>query len=320
MATIRNRNGRWHVQIRKANARPISRTFIYRKDAELWAREREREIELEGCGHSKKQLLSQTLSDLISRYEREEGKYKKSYAVERHYFNSLKRETICQIPLSQLTPSDLQDWINDRRSSHKPASTLRLFGIFKRVLNIAIRRWGYPIENPTTYVAAPTAKPPPIGRIDSEVLSVLYKPQHKFDWLVVFALETGMRRGEIINMRWVDILAEKRLVQLHETKNGYGRFVPLSPKAMEAIEHGDKDNEFVFPMTGNAIRLAWDRFRRRHGIVGVRFHDLRHEAISRMFDEGMTMSEVAAISGHRTASMLFRYAHADLNRLKERFN
>ena len=62
-------------------------------------------------------------------------------------------------------------------------------------------------------------------------------------------------------------------------------------------------------MTGNAVHLAWSRLKKKHNIEGLRFHDLRHEAISRMFDEGLTVPEVASISGHRTVSMLFRYAH-----------
>ena len=78
---------------------------------------------------------------------------------------------------------------------------------------------------------------------------------------------------------------------------------------MTAISHGAKQNESLFPMTGNAVRLAWELLLRTNDIRGVRFHDLRHEAISRMFDEGMTVPQVAAISGHRTVSMLFRYAH-----------
>ena len=65
MATIRNRNGRWHVQIRKANARSLSRTFTYRKDAELWAKESEREIELGGCVRSRLEMLNDTLEDCL---------------------------------------------------------------------------------------------------------------------------------------------------------------------------------------------------------------------------------------------------------------
>jgi integrase len=71
-------------------------------------------------------------------------------------------------------------------------------------------------------------------------------------------------------------------------------------------------------MTGNAVRLAWERLKKCHGFEGVRFHDLRHEACSGFFDIGLTVPEVASISGHRTVSTLFRYAHADIEGVRKR--
>ena len=104
------------------------------------------------------------------------------------------------------------------------------------------------------------------------------------------------------------IFPRKAAVRANRHKERAWSFVSLSDTAMAAISHGAKQNERIFPMTGNAVRLAWERLLRAHNIRGLRFHDLRHEAISRMFDEGMTVPQVAAGSGHRTISMLFRYA------------
>ena len=73
-------------------------------------------------------------------------------------------------------------------------------------------------------------------------------------------------------------------------------------------------------MSSNAIRLAWDRYKKHHNIENLRFHDLRHEAISQMFEKGLTVAEVSMISGHRTVSQLFRYAHADIVKLGEKLN
>ena len=96
---------------------------------------------------------------------------------------------------------------------------------------------------------------------------------------------------------------------LEDTKNGYSRYVPLSDAACQAIDKLPKQSDEVFPISANAIRLAWERLKKKHSIEGIRFHDLRHEAISRMFDEGLTVPEVASISGNGIVSMLFRYAH-----------
>ena len=120
-----------------------------------------------------------------------------------------------------------------------------------------------------------------------------------------------MRRGEIISLKWENYFPEKRQVQVLQTKNGSDRLVPLSKRAAEALEHGDRESEAIFPMTGNAVKLAWRRLKQKHNIAGVRFHDLHHEAISRLFEKGLTMPEVASISGHRSLSQLMRYSHAD---------
>ena len=176
------------------------------------------------------------------------------------------------------------------------------------------------MQNPLDMVGKPTVKPPNVTRINKGALETLYKPDSLVGWLVVFALETAMRRGEILSLTWQDVDKYKRLVHLRDTKNGHPRFIPLTDKALEAISHGNTNNEYIFPMTGNAVRLAWERLKRRHGLEGLRFHDLRHEAISKFFDIGLTVPEVASISGHKTTSMLFRYAHADIQTLNNKLN
>jgi hypothetical protein len=158
MVTIRKRNGRWHVQIRKVKARTQSRTFAYRKDAEIWARDIERQIELEGCVHSKRQLLTHSFIDLLAKYEAEEGKHKKSYHVEQHYLHKLGQEPFAQLPLTQIGPEDIQKWVSQQRQSHKPSSNVRQLGLISRVFNVTIKRWGYPMDNPTRFVTKPSVQ------------------------------------------------------------------------------------------------------------------------------------------------------------------
>ena len=118
-----------------------------------------------------------------------------------------------------------------------------------------------------------------------------------------------MRRSELLGMRWADIDLEARTVFLRNTKNGHPRAVPLSPRAVGIIRTTPRVGDTVFPISANALRLAWERLRRRAGVSGLRFHDLRHEAVSRFFEKGLNMPEVAAISGHRDPRMLMRYTH-----------
>ena len=118
-----------------------------------------------------------------------------------------------------------------------------------------------------------------------------------------------MRRSELLAMEWVDLNLGARTIRLTKTKNGHPRTVPLSSIAVRLLMDVPRTEARVFPITANAFRLAWERVRRRAGVAGLRFHDLRHEAVSRFFEKGLTMPEVAAISGHRDPRMLMRYTH-----------
>ena len=127
--------------------------------------------------------------------------------------------------------------------------------------------------------------------------------------IVLFAVETGMRRSEILGLRWNDVGPEGRSVVLRPTKNGHSRTIPLSTRALSILRTVEKTDEQIFPMSANAFRLAWERLRARAGLFDLRFHDLRHEAISRFLEMGLSVPEVALIRGHRDQRMLFRYTH-----------
>jgi integrase len=124
-----------------------------------------------------------------------------------------------------------------------------------------------------------------------------------------------MRRGEILSLRWKDVDEQRATATLLETKNGHTRVFPLTDTALEilrSVSPEEKDrNAKIFPVPANALRLSWERLTERAMIEDLHFHDLRHEAISRLFELGLTVPEVASISGHRDMRMLFRYAHAN---------
>ncbi len=118
-----------------------------------------------------------------------------------------------------------------------------------------------------------------------------------------------MRRGEMLAVKKYHIDFDKRTLLIPESKNGRARTIPLSIPAVELLsKHGATDGR-LFPTTANAFRLAWERVKRRAGIADLHFHDLRHEAISRFFEKGLSVPEVALISGHRDLRMLLRYTH-----------
>ena len=119
--------------------------------------------------------------------------------------------------------------------------------------------------------------------------------------IIVFAVETGRERGEILGLRWEHVDLERRISFLPLTKNGSSTEVPLSTKAAQVLagQRQRNDTTLPFPVTSNGFRLAWVRLRRRASLSDLRFHDLRHEAISRFFGLGLNIPAVAVISGHK---------------------
>ena len=138
--------------------------------------------------------------------------------------------------------------------------------------------------------------------------------------IIVFAVETGMRRGEILGLRWEHVDLDRRIAYLPLIKNGSSREVPLSPKAAEVLtaQRQRNDTTSPFPVTPKGFRLAWDRLRSRAGLSDLRFHDFRHKAISRFFELGLNNPEVAVISGHKDQRMLFRYTNLRAEELVDR--
>ena len=127
--------------------------------------------------------------------------------------------------------------------------------------------------------------------------------------IIEFAIETGMRRSEILKLRWCDVDLEHGFASLYDTKNGEDRRVPLTKRCIEVLQTIPQTDERVFPVSATCLRLAWNRARNKAGITDLRFHDLRHEAVSRFFEMGMSVPEVALISGHKDVRQLFRYTH-----------
>ncbi|MHB1565732.1 MAG: site-specific integrase [Acidiferrobacter sp.] len=128
--------------------------------------------------------------------------------------------------------------------------------------------------------------------------------------LARLALETAMRQGELLALRWERVDLARRTAHLPETKNGTPRTVPLSPAALLMLKAMPRDlSGRVFPLSQSAVAQAWERATQHAGIKGLRFHDLRHEATSRLFEKGLNLMEVAAITGHKTLQILKRYTH-----------
>lgn len=133
---------------------------------------------------------------------------------------------------------------------------------------------------------------------------------------IVLAIETGMRAGEIVGLLHDDVDIPARVARLDDTKNGESRLVPLSPRALEAL--GPSGTGRVVNLTTSGLSHAFHDLCRALNIDDLRFHDLRREAVSRLFERGLNVAEVAAISGHKTWAVLKRYTRLDARLLAEK--
>ncbi|MHB8562414.1 MAG: site-specific integrase [Acidiferrobacteraceae bacterium] len=172
------------------------------------------------------------------------------------------------------------------------------------------------LRNPVELVRKPKLPPGRDRRLqegEEQRLLAAVNDQGRTPWmapLVRMALETAMRMGELLTLRWERVDLIRKTAYLPETKNGSPRTVPLSPTAIALLKAMPRDlSGRVFPLTQSAVEQAWQRATQRADIEGLRFHDLRHEATSRLFEKGFSLMEVAAITGHKTLQMLKRYTH-----------
>ncbi len=315
MATIRKRDSKWQVQVRRSGHRGISRSFVLRKDAIAWAREMEVRADRSEFPVDTTELNRLTLADIVLRYRDTVSIRKRGYAVECIVLTAFLRHPICRKSLAQITSKDFAVYRDERLKSIKPTTLKRELSPLQNMFEVARDEWGLPArENPLSKIRVDIPFQRRERRLkDGELERLTLSAQHCRNPLilpiVLFAVETGMRRSEILSLMWNEVIPAKRLAVLSQTKNGHSRTIPLSTRALSALQRVHKTEDRIFPMTANAFRLAWERLRARAGLLDLRFHDLRHEAISRFFEMGLSVPEVALISGHRDPRMLFRYTH-----------
>jgi integrase len=217
--------------------------------------------------------------------------------------------------LKQVRTADFAAYRDQRLETIKPASLKRDLGTIRHMFEVARHEWGLPIrENPiaTLRFKAPDQRRErrlKDGEWERLIQAAKACRNTHIAPIIAVAIETGMRRGEILATRWEHYDTRARTLFIPSSKNGHPRTIPIGATVHKLLEELPKHDRRVFPVSANAFRLAWERAKRRAKIDGLHFHDLRHEAISRFFELGLTTPEVALISGHRDFRMLFRYTH-----------
>lgn len=333
MASIRKHRGKWQVQIRRSGSPPASKSFINRKDAENWARQTEVQIDQKSLPQDPRRLQRYTLGELVIRYRDTVTPTKRASRNETIVLNAFLRHPICLKKLSHITQEDFAAYRDERLKQVKAHSVKRMLSPIQNLFEIAKEEWGIPIrENPISklkfnYVTNRRERRLRAGELDL-IIQASNKTQNRLILpVILFGLQTGLRRSEILAAKWADLEVENRALVVPKSKNGHSRTIPLTREALALLQGlmGEEQTmrnseERIFPTTANALRLAWGRLLKRAGIEGLHFHDLRHEAISSFFELGLTAPEVALLSGHRDMRMLYRYAHPLRQRVIEQLD
>lgn len=326
MASIRNRNGKWQARITRKGQQPIAKSFLTKQDAERWARQVETEID-KGF-YSNLVLADKSLfKDVIERYIQEVTLTTRSMREDTFRLRALARHPISRLKMTALTPIKVAEYRDERLQVVSAGTVIRELSYFSSIINHARREWGINMINPIPLVKKP---PSPQGRsriLSADELSRLYealKPRVKNanTWvlpLTKFALETAMRRGEILGLNWEHIDIQKQTAHIPLTKNGTSRTVPLSHAAIEILTTIPRNLKGkVFPLNQTTLSAAINRARIKAKLEDFHFHDLRHMAITRIAEKLPNLIELSAVSGHKSLAMLRRYYHPSPEKLAQK--
>ncbi|ACS86821.1 MULTISPECIES: site-specific integrase [Pectobacteriaceae] len=274
----------------------------------------------------KKRIKNILLSKALDKYFSTVSRHKRGQLQEFYRINVIKRSRLANRNMDEISSIDIAEYRDTRLSefnarTQKPisANTVRLeLALLSALYNLAKVEWGTCSINPVENIRKPTVSSGRTRRLtthEERRLTRYFKDKNP-ELLAIFhiALETGMRQGEILSLRWEYTDLRLGVAHLPLTKNGTSRDVPLSSKARQILsglgERPHHENGYIFSYTSSGFKSAWRVALKALAIDDLHFHDLRHEAISRFFELGtLNVMEVAAISGHKSMNMLKRYTH-----------
>jgi len=346
MATITRRGDlQWQAKVRRKGYPVQSRTFTHRADAEKWARAVERELETSGFV-DRRAAEKNTFREILERYQREVTPSKKGAEVETARIDVLLRDPVLpNLKMSAVSSFEIAAW-RDRRLKDVSGSTVnREMNVLSSLVNHARREWRIHMENPIPLVKRPENAKARERRISDEELRYLlsalenlgrnadgtFTKSARNPWLAPalrLALETAMRRSELLSLHWKNVDLKQRTAHLVDTKNGDARTVPLSSAAVATLRELPRSiSGIVFPISPMSLRKGFERavVRAREqyeadcatkkkkpesGLLrNLRFHDTRHEAASRLAGKLSNVLELSAVTGHKDLRMLKRYYH-----------
>ena len=324
MASIYKTRSGWRVQIRRKGYATQSEMFKTKAEAESWARRVEHEMD----GSRFVAPSKEPLRKLLERYSEEVSPTHKGARWEQTRIRSFfKTMPFVDKAVGEVTRLDVQAWRDARLKSVSGSSVNRELNVLSAVFSYAMKEWGVTLlGNPVHEIRRPKSSKPRHQRIPPTLLPGLWaffegdgvSPPRtgvgaawdSVPWLTALAMETAMRLGELCTLQWIDVHLDKRYVQLHDTKNGESRTVPLTTEAVRlltALQSGRGDDPRVFPVNKESVGVYFRRAVRALGYEDIHFHDTRHEGTSRLAQKLSNVLELASVTGHKDLRCLKIY-------------
>ena len=335
MASIIQRGEVWLAFIRRKGRKSISKSFPTKTKAQVWARQVESEMDTMQFKDARG-LTGITVKQLIERYISEIGGITPFRRTKLVTLNTWIR-THGDLTLAELNADKLIMWATDRAKEVSGATIAVDLAYLGVVLRTAKELWRLPVDDSIARTARGSLKylgvsakskhrerRPTQKEIDDICLHFTVKRNQKvpMEDLILFAVETAMRLGEIINLRWEDLNEKDKTIIIRDRKHptekqGNDQEVPLLGTAFNIVQKQPKTDVRIFPIAEGTPSSLFPRACKELGIIDLRFHDLRHEGVSRFFEQGYRIEQVSLLSGHRDWKMLARYTQVkakDLHR------
>lgn len=348
MAYFEHRKAGWRAQIRRKGLPSISRTFDRRSEAVAWAHEIELELRRGNLSIIQTESTRPTFNEIAERYITDALPALRSAKTSLSFLRRAQEHFGLSL-VTAIRGVDIATWRDDLlRSGMGPRSVTYCLSVLSATFTYAARELSIhlPSGNPVQLVRKPKLPPGRDRRLrQGELEALLHAASDSksvgLKQVITLAVETSMRLGELLDLHWKHIDLRARTAHLPMTKNGTSRTVALSTAAVDAFNElrSKRPVGRVFGWGSKySLEKAWSRCRARAQedyraacievqqapdpsfLADLRFHDLRHEATSRLFERGLGIMEVASMTGHKSLSMLKRYTHVDASRLAQKLS
>lgn len=264
----------------------------------------------EGKWFEKQKAASITFREMVSRYVERYHRMRDKHTIKKLL------PVFGHLTLAEITTDLVSDYRDERLKKVKLATVYQELSLMRRMFNVARREWKWTKENPVADLSFAVGNKNARDRwLTLEEERLLLDKATNPVWLrplLIVALHTGMRRGEILNLIWKDVDFNRRLVTIQKSKNGEKRAIPMSLTLLNTLRAFGKVIDItgkVFPISVRSLREGFDKAVSKSALENFHFHDLRHTFATRLVQAGVDLYKVKELLGHKTITMTMRYAH-----------